>query len=90
MHPDAVREAFGSNIDFAQLVKVYGNDPEAQKRYSPAQCLCTKRFDVIGAPDHEHISTSYIVLQNLTMRMNMPRFTPSLTRSARNWTTISR
>jgi IS1 family transposase len=75
MYLDAVPDAFGADVDFAQLVKVYGNDPEGQKRYSPAQCLGTKRVDVIGDPDPAHISTSYVERQNLNMRMNMRRFT---------------
>ena len=70
--PDAFRE---SGIDYAQLVKVYGNDPEGMKRYSPAQCLGTQRVEVLGTPDSKHISTSYVELQNLNMRMQMRRFT---------------
>jgi hypothetical protein len=57
------------------LVKIYGNDPEGQKRYSPAQCLGTEKIEVLGTPDPKHISTSYIEKQNLTMRMSMRRFT---------------
>jgi hypothetical protein len=60
MYLDAVPDAFESGIDYAQLVKVYGNDPEAQKRYSPAECQGTKRIEVIGSPDQAHISTSYV------------------------------
>lgn len=75
MYLDAVPDAFGNDVDFAQLVKVYGSDPEGQKRYSPAQCLGTKRVEVIGEPDPKHISTSYVERQNLNMRMNMRRFT---------------
>jgi IS1 family transposase len=75
MYLVAVPDAFAEAVDYAQLVKVYGNDPEGQKRYSPAQCLGTKRVDTIGTPDHEHISTSYVERQNLNMRMNMRRFT---------------
>ena len=63
------------DIDYAQLVKVFGNDPEGQKRYSPAQCLGTKSVEVIGDPEAEHISTSFVERQNLNMRMNMRRFT---------------
>jgi IS1 family transposase len=71
----AVPDAFAEAVDYAQLVKVYGNDPEGQTRYSPAQCLGTKRVEVIGTPDAAHISTSYVERQNLNMRMNMRRFT---------------
>ena len=75
MYLEAVPDAFGAGVDYAQLVKVYGNDPEGMKRYSPAQCLGTKRVEVIGDPDPAHISTSYVERQNLNMRMNMRRFT---------------
>src|ERR1035438_2619153 len=75
MYLVAVPDAFSYDVDYAQLVKVYGSDPEEQTRYSPAQCLGTKRVDIIGSPDHEHISTSYVERQNLNMRMNMRRFT---------------
>jgi hypothetical protein len=75
MYLTAVPDAFAEDIDYAQLVKIYGNDPEGATRYSPAQCLGTKREPVIGTPDPEHISTSYIERQNLNMRMNMRRFT---------------
>jgi len=75
MYLTAVPDAFANDIDYAQLVKVYGNDPEGATCYSPAQCLGTKREPVIGSPDPEHISTSYVERQNLNMRMNMRRFT---------------
>jgi len=75
MYLTAVPDAFGESVDFAQLVKVFGSDPEGQKRYSPAQCLGTQRVEVIGEPEPEHISTSYVERQNLNMRMNMRRFT---------------
>jgi IS1 family transposase len=75
MYLTAVPDAFAEDIDYAQLVKIYGNDPEGATRYSPTQCLGTKREPVIGTPDPEHISTSYVERQNLNMRMNMRRFT---------------
>jgi len=75
MYLTAVPDAFGTSVDYAQLVKVFGDNPEGQKRYSPAQCLGTQRIEVIGDPDRAHISTSYVERQNLNMRMNMRRFT---------------
>ena len=72
---DAVDDAFGCDIDYAMLIKLYGNEPEAEVRYSPAQCIGTRTEIVMGRPEPEHISTSYAERQNLTMRMCMRRFT---------------
>ena len=75
MYLNAVADAFDEEIDYAMLVKVYGEAPEPQKRYSPAVCTGCKKAKIVGLPDPEHISTSYVERQNLNMRMNMRRFT---------------
>ncbi|WOH80656.1 IS1 family transposase [Bradyrhizobium sp. BEA-2-5] len=68
-------DAIFVDVDYAMLVKIYGSDPQAEVRYSPAKCLGAQKQPKIGDPDPKHISTSYVERSNLTMRMHMRRFT---------------
>jgi IS1 family transposase len=76
VYADAVEDAFGADIDYAMLVKIYGasgDNPES--RYSPATCIGCRTGVLSGNPDPAHISTSFIERSNLSMRMGMRRFT---------------
>lgn len=71
----AIQEAFGTNIDYAMLVKQYANERTGAVRYSPAECIGATPSIIVGSPDEKHINTSFVERQNLTMRMGMRRFT---------------
>jgi len=75
VYVNAVEEAFGANIDYAMLVKMYGSSPEAERRYTPAVCIGPEKTRIMGRPDPRHVSSSYVERQNLTMRMGMRPFT---------------
>lgn len=72
---DATEQAFGADVDYGQIVKFYEADPVGPGRYSPPHVVSAERSSIAGYPDINYISTSYVERQNLTMRMQMRRFT---------------
>ncbi|GAI49778.1 unnamed protein product, partial [marine sediment metagenome] len=72
---NVIEDVFGAEVDYAMLVKLYGQEPSGEARYSPARCRGTNSRVIMGYPDSSKISTSFAERQNLTMRMSMRRFT---------------
>jgi IS1 family transposase len=72
---EAIEGAFGGDVDYSMLIKMYDNDRESEVRYSPAECIGTRVIPIIGRPNPAHISTSYVERQNWTVRTHMRRYT---------------
>jgi IS1 family transposase len=84
-YPDAVERVFGSEIDYAQLIKVYGASRDGEQRYSPAEIVDVEVVPRAGMPDFERVCTSHIERQNLTMRMQIRRLTRLTNAFSKKW-----